>query len=319
MKRLKTAIKGFGFGLPVAFLLAIGVIYFYLPYLVAEVRNPLAGYYNSGLERVKKPAFTAFGIQNAGTFHVQVNDSIRLAAYVVPAVGRECGTIVALHGYRSDKNRFLPVAAYFSQNGWNFIALDLRAHNGSSGRYTGFSYFERRDTDAFLDSLASRGLIRRPLVLYGHSIGAATALFTAAQRNDIDGLVLESCFDDFARLIPNYLDFYLGGEVPASEFLARDLFGRLHIPLDSLRPVTVASQIHIPVLQVQGAADAKVKPAQARRLFDHLASPQKHWMLVPGGTHNRLWLPDTTTYFDRLNAFLTSAFPKHPAQAAEPQ
>ncbi len=319
MKLFKPAIRFFGMVVPLSLLLAAAVAYFYLPRLVAEVRNPLAGRYNSALQSIQAPRFSDFGIARGRVFSVRVNDSIRLSAYAVKAAGEARGTIVALHGYRSNKNRFLPAAGYFSRHGWNFIAVDLRAHNASSGRYTGFSYFERRDTDAFLDSLEARGDIRRPLVLYGHSIGAATALFTAARRGDADALILESCFDDFARLIPNYLDFYLGEELPASDLITRDLFERLHIPLDSLRPVAVASQIHIPVLQVQGDADVKVKPAQARRLFVRLASPQKQWMWIRGGTHNRLWLPDTTAYFERLNAFLTRVFPKHPRPAAKPQ
>lgn len=319
MKRLKPIIKVLGLGFPAAFLMVLGGIYLYLPHLVAEVRNPLAAYYNSGLEKKEKPSFSSFGIRNAYTFRLWVNDSIQLEAYTVPSVGQVRGTIVALHGYRSNKNRFLPAARYFSLHGWNFIALDLRAHNGSSGRYTGFSYFERHDTNAFLDSLESHGLIRRPLVLYGHSIGAATAVFTAARRDDVDILVLESCFADFSDLIPNYLAYYLGSEMMLPDALSRDLFERLNIPLDSLNPLDVAEFIHIPVLQVQGEADTKVKPGQARALYDRWASPQKQWILVPGGTHNHLWLPDTATYFNRINAFLTRVHPIHPAQAAIPQ
>ena len=315
MKRWKSAIRLLGFGFPTAFLVVAGGVYFYLPRLVAEVRNPLAGHFNPAILRIEKPELTSRGIRNAFGFRIRVNDSIRLSAYEVPAAGRARGTIVALHGYRSNKNRFLPAAGYFSKHGWNFIAVDLRGHNESDGRFTGFSYYERRDLNAFLDSLKKNGHIRRPLVLYGHSIGAATAVFTAAHRKDVDALVLESCFDRFGDLIPNYLDYYTGVSRLGTGSMARNLFERLRIPPDSLNPVDVAPEIGIPVLQVQGDADPKVKPAQARRLFERWASTKKQWITIRGGTHNRLCLPDTTTYFERLNAFLTHVLPEHPMPA----
>ncbi len=280
-------------------------VYWLLPSVVAEVRNPLAAWFNPVIKDTVAPAFQRYGIKDYSLFRIPVNDSIRLAGYVCRPGRKARGTVIALHGYRSNKNRFLPVVKYFTDAGWNFVAADLRAHNQSTGETTGFSYYERYDVSALIDTLTKQHF-PRPYVLYGHSIGAATAVFVAARRQDIDALILESAFDDFSRLIPNYLHFYVSENMEIPQDVSRSFFERLHIPLDSLKPIEVAPEIHIPVIQIQGTDDRKVKPKQARRLFEAFGTNRKEWILIEGGNHNKLWLPGEPAYFHELVARLDS-------------
>jgi len=300
-------------------LLMFGIsIYAYVPRIIAEVKNPVASLFNKGLMDEQAPDFGRYHLQGARTWRIPVNDSIRLSLYEVPARGRPKGTVLALHGYRSNKNRFLPVARYFTEHGWRFIAVDLRAHNQSSGTWSGFSYYERDDIRHLIDSLEARGLIRPPLVLYGHSIGAATAVYVAASKPEVRGLILESCFDDFGSLLPNYWEFYVTGQAEMPAEMAQNFFREMHIPIDSIRPVAVALQVHVPVLQIQGLADQKVRPTQAQRLFDAFGTNRKQWMGIPGGTHNRLWLPDTTAYFNQVLGFLDTLSTVGTARSPDP-
>jgi len=286
-------------------MLMVGIsIYAYVPKIIAEVKNPVASFFNTSLWDEHPPDFDKARISGARTRRVRVNDSISLSLYRIPAATKVHGTILALHGYRSSKNRFLPVARFFTENGWDFVAVDLRAHNQSTGQLTGFSCYERRDIATLIDSLRASDWIRGPLVIYGHSIGAATAVYVAAEHAGVDGLILESAFDEFGNLLPNYWNFYVTEQTEIPQEVAGHFFEMARIPVDSIRPVEVAPRIRIPVLQIQGDADPKVRPAQARRLFDSLGSGQKQWISIPGGTHNKLWLPDTTTYFQRILMFL---------------
>ena len=297
-------------------LLLLGIsIYAYVPSIIADVKNPVASLFNSELGSTHLPAFERYGIRKGETRMININDSIRLSLYIVPSeTGETRGTVLALHGYRSSKNRFLPAARYFTRKGWQFIAVDLRAHNQSTGIQTGFSYYERYDISTLIDSLEKAGWIRSPLVLYGHSIGAATAVYVAAERPEVKALILESCFDDFRHLLPNYWDYYVTDQTDMPDEMAAHFFERAQIPLDSIRPLDVAPAIHIPILQIQGEEDQKVRPAQARHLFDAFGSTQKQWLEIPQGTHNRLWLPDTTAYFRNMTIFLDSSLLASPLQ-----
>ncbi len=316
MKRFgKKSYPGWFLGI-ILFLMFPGATYFYLPSLLAEVRNPVAAWFNPSLKTVTKPDLRAVGIAHYDQFKWPVDDSIRLAGYICFPEGIPKGTVIALHGYRSNKNRFLPAAGYFTKDGWNFVAVDLRGHNQSDGTKTGFSYYERYDISVMMDSL-ERKHFPRPYVLYGHSIGAATAVFVAGHRQDIDALILESAFDDFSNLIPNYWNYYASKHIPLPNDVCNALFARIQLPLDSLRPVDIAPRIHVPVIQVQGMQDRKVKPEQAESLFRTFATDRKYFISIPQGNHNRLWLPDEKNYFRTLLSRLDSLMEESTTVASE--
>lgn len=95
-------------------------------------------------------------------------------------------SLLLLHGLSYDRRSFEPVLSELAAR-FRVYALDLRGHGGSgrAGRYQLRDYVA--DVQAFADAVLPQSYL-----LYGHSLGALTALGLAAARPAaVAGLVLE--------------------------------------------------------------------------------------------------------------------------------
>ncbi len=275
----------------------------YLPYVVAEVKNPVAALFNDKLSKIERPDFKKFQLTGK-EISFMTEDSLRMSAYLIYGQQPVKGTVIALHGYRSNKNKYLSVARYFTQAGYHFAAIDLRGHNQSEGDFTGFSYYEKADVSAFISYLENNENIHPPFILYGHSIGAATALAVASENKKVSALVLESVFASFEDIIPNYIEFYTGiaiDSLPAH--VEKPVFDFLKIPAGQIKPVAQAEKIEVPVLIIHGRDDCKVPIAQAERIYEVIQAP-KSFIRIEGATHNTLWETGGADYFRRILSFL---------------
>jgi len=286
-----------------AVLIVLGAMLVYVPFVITQVKNPVAGFFNDTLLHVIPPDFARYGLKGEN-FTWRTDDSLLMSGYRIKGADPVKGTVVALHGYRSNKNKYLPVASHFVRAGYDFIAVDLRGHNMSEGDYTGFSYKEKYDMENLLDYLHGQGWLRGNLILYGHSIGAATALETAVRRKEIKALVLESLFADFRDILPNYIAYYTGISPDTIPGGAEDLiFSSVNIPVDSIRPVDRADSLHIPVLLIHGGADKKVPLKHAKLIYSRLHAPKK-LIVIDSATHNTLWEKGGKNYFSDIIRFL---------------
>ena len=142
---------------------------------------------------------------------VATGQPLKIAAWWIahPLAQGRCA--ILLHGYGDAKVGAIAWAPTFHDLGFNVLALDLRAHGQSEGRYSTGGFFERHDIDQIIDQLrAQQGPNAQRLVLFGVSLGAAVACACAvlrAQQNppgDIDAVILECPFPDYVRAIRSH-------------------------------------------------------------------------------------------------------------------
>ncbi len=275
----------------------------YLPYVVAEVKNPVVALFNKSLRHTEKPDFNKYNL-NGKEIIFTTRDSLQLSAYLIYGKPQVKGTVIALHGYRSNKNKYLPIARHFTEAGYNFAAMDLRGHNQSEGEMTGFSYFEKNDVLDFISYLKQKEHIQTEYILYGHSIGAATAIAVAAESDEISLLVLESIFASLENIIPNYIKFYTGIEIDSiPEGVENRVFESVEIPLDQINPEEQAKQIDVPVLFIHGEQDKKVPLEQARKIYENIQG-EKAFIVIKSATHNTLWEEGGKDYFKTIIEFI---------------
>jgi alpha-beta hydrolase superfamily lysophospholipase len=97
-------------------------------------------------------------------------------------------TIVAAHGYSSSKQNLDMLCAFLASHGFRVLSLDLPGHKlGASGGTL-------RGPDDLVDAMATvvayaRERYAGPVITLGHSLGAVTALLTAAADDSISGVV----------------------------------------------------------------------------------------------------------------------------------
>lgn len=120
------------------------------------------------------------------------------------------GTVLLLHGIRSNKLPLVGRARDHAQHGLRAIAIDSRGHGESTARYLTYGVEEARDLVALTDELERRELLARPLSVVGTSYGAATALLYAALDARVERVVAIAPFASLREVVPAYLHWKLG-------------------------------------------------------------------------------------------------------------
>ncbi len=231
-----------------------------------------------------------FGLAHEDVFFA-APDGSRLHAWWLPALGEAAGTVLHLHGNAANVSNHLPLVAHLPAAGFNVLMLDYRGFGRSAGTPTLDGVVE--DAQAALGWLRTRARERERadkraevdadrLIVYGHSLGGATALRLlagdrAAGRADVRLGVIESAFASYRGVARD----------AASSSLVLLPFLPLALPSlpDAARdPVTALARIDIPLLFVHGTADQVVGFAHTEQLYAAAREP-KTLLRVEGATH----------------------------------
>ncbi|GLS45797.1 alpha/beta hydrolase [Methylobacterium brachythecii] len=214
------------------------------------------------------------GAVPAGTQAVLVAtpDGERLhALWAAPKPG--CGVVLSFHGNGSfpEEHAARFAASPWREAGWGVLAIAYRGYVGSTGSPT--------ETGLIEDGLAAyrfvtEGAPGAPILLHGHSLGAAVAVAVGEQKPHL-GLYLEAPFDSMMHAAATHVSY-----VPVSLFL-----------LDTFRSDRRIAQGRDPVLIVHGDDDTIV-PAELGRNLAAAAGARAKIEVIPGDHVSILGLRD---------------------------
>lgn len=180
-------------------------------------------------------------------------------------------TIVAGHGYSSSKQNLDFLCSFLAGHGFHVYSIDFPGHKlGSSGGTL-------RGVDDCIDALSSvvayaRAKHRDPVYTMGHSMGAMTALMTAALDPHVVGAI--AIATGYGR--PTALKTLQN--LGATDFRASyvdgvslpELVADIDVRYDRLLPALAGR----PTLVVAAAHDGMVNAASVRELFERLPEPK---------------------------------------------
>lgn len=218
-------------------------------------------------------------------------DGIRLAGWWIPS-DRPRATAVLVHGFRSTRNELLDHAPYLRAAGLDVVLYDARACGQSGGALSTMGWREQEDLRAVIDQVSSR-TEGRPVVVMGHSLGAATAILEGADDARVIAFVLEAPFTAIDDVVGRSFRHFTRPHLPAFPFAplaVRLAEARVGQHRSVVRPIDVIDRLAPrPVLLVSGRHDAFVTPDDARRLADRAGGCT--WWLIeeaghPGGEHD---------------------------------
>lgn len=235
---------------------------------------------------------------------------LNLVGWWIPHPAGGDRTVVLLHGYADAKVGAIAWAPTWRALGYHILAIDLRAHGESEGRYTTAGARERSDIDQVLNQLhVTRPVQATHLVLFGISLGTSTAIAVAAGREDLAAIVLESPIARFqsgvrahAELLALPLPSLLPWVMKAAEWLSG-------ADVRSVRPIDRIPNVKCPILAIQSGDDPFVPPEDAsaiRSAIDSRTDGSRVW-LVDDTPHLMALSKDPDTYRQQIARFFANS------------
>lgn len=229
------------------------------------------------------------------------------------------GIVVLLHGMDGmDASIPLPHAVFLKDAGYSSLVLDMRAHGCSGGDRIGLAFEEPRDVNAALDWIAAQpDLHDQPVVLFGISMGGATAIRAASERPDVDAVISVSAFASIDRMLSTGMRSMVRVYEPFVRLAIWVVYSAgptSHSPLADM-PRTATR----PVWLIHGTADSQVDVSNAELLIQSAQGRAETW-IVPGaeqcvftgdgtGPEDALYRQKVLELLDRVESF-SSLTPK---------
>jgi fermentation-respiration switch protein FrsA (DUF1100 family) len=235
-------------------------------------------------------------------------DGIPLKGWYIPAQGSAHGTIIYCHGLNRTRIEMLPDAVFGHSLGYNGLLLDFRHQGASGGDTTTLGYQERLDVLAAVRYALEQQHAAQPVVVWGVSMGASSALLATAESPDISAVISDSSFDSMLGTMRHHLKLFLHlPAFPIADEVAYWTAWRGHFSPKDFDLVKATERIgDRPILFVAVEGDRRMPPSVAQTLFAHAKSPLKKLIILPGHRHGEGFNQATAAYEEAVKDFLGS-------------
>lgn len=242
----------------------------------------------------------------------RAQDGIELKGWWVPAPSAH-GTVVMVHGLNRSRIEMVKRVPFVHSSGWNAILLDLRHHGTSAGEATTFGVKEKQDVEAAARFARERA--PGPVVLWGVSLGGASAVLAAAGDPGVAGVICDSSFRSLEDTVRHHLRLFRGFRwwlrvVPSWPVtdLAIYWMGRRggFDPTQSNVEAAARQLRGRPVLFVANSEDRRM-PKEIAFDLKAAAGPGAEVLIVPGKSHGGAWRDGTAAYEAAAAAVLGAA------------
>ena len=211
---------------------------------------------------------------------------------------------ILIHGYGRDGTFAYDYAEEYLKRGWNVLVPDLRAAGKSEGQFITMGALESRDVFDWAEKIVAENPDSK-IILHGVSMGAATAMMTAALEPKNLVAVVEDCgytsaYEMFAAQLEKIFGLPEYPAMPCADIVCKIKTG---VKISDAAPLEVVNKIKVPVLFIHGDADKLVPFEMMNKLFDACAAP-KDKFVVAGAGHADSKRNNPVVYFDKVFAFL---------------
>lgn len=223
-------------------------------------------------------------------FEVPSGETVR--GWLVPAAqDAKDIAVVALHGRSGDRRGQLGHLGMLNNLGAGVLLIDMRENGLSDGNARGMALGIREAEDAVAAAQELRARGYEKVVLFGCSLGGATAILAAAQDPSIDGVIAESAIARFEDFVAEGADRRLGmigiSARWATAWWAGLVVDHTHrrIGLSSyVAPADVIEKIAPrPVLLIHGGKDRWVAETHAQALKEKGGAGVGYWLIAEAG------------------------------------
>mmetsp|Transcript_17222 Transcript_17222/g.46060 ORF Transcript_17222/g.46060 Transcript_17222/m.46060 type:complete len:464 (+) Transcript_17222:134-1525(+) len=206
-----------------------------------------------------------------------------------PAAQLPC--VIYLHGNAACRIAAIELLQHLLPSAITVFSLDFSGSGLSGGEHVSLGYFEREDVETVIAYLRASGETST-IALWGHSMGATTALLYGDRDPTIAAMVLDSAFSDLMRLA-NELGQGAreqGLRVPgfaismATSMIRRSVRQRARFDPQDVSPIGNCSKCFIPALFAHGEKDVFIKLHHSEELHEAYAGDKN--LILFDGDHN---------------------------------
>lgn len=192
--------------------------------------------------------------------------------------------VVMTHGWAASYGTVLPLALPLVRAGYDTVLFDVRGHGRNPPAKAATVRHFRDDLEAVVAYVHAR-FPERPLVILGHSLGAAATVFAAARGAPVDGVVLVACPAEVLEVTAGYLS----DRGRPGRLLVLVLWPfwwvRMGGSFRHLIPEREIARVRQPVLIIQAGRDRRVSAGHAERLSRASGEPVR---VVEGAGHTEV-------------------------------
>lgn len=235
-----------------------------------------------GFDNVSSKRPTDYGLSYTD-ISVKTSDNLNLAGWQIPSDNAK-GAVIMAHGTSANKGKYLKAATYFHNGGYDVYMVDLRGHGDSDEEKITYGLNEKKDIQAVINYIKSHK--KEKIALYGHSMGAAVVMMSAAANPDIDVIIFDSGFLSAEKilayrmsLLPTFIVNPLGKIAKA---YAKMFYG---INLEDVAPVKALKQVNVPILFIVSEKDRNIPPENGKILYS-LAQQDKELFVIKDFGHD---------------------------------
>jgi len=239
-------------------------------------------------------------------------------------------TLLVCHGYMCDKDDVSFMRSIFTS--YNVMTFDFRAHGeDAAGQYCTFGKEELFDVIAAVNYLKSRSEVAgKPLIVYGFSMGAVSAIEAQARAGDLfDAMILDCPFDSsdsvIRRGLANLKFNIFGFEVPLPR---RDLLEKYayspivqsmlkavlktiakfdatqtHTRIMKTSPADSAEKIKVPCYFIACKNDEKISVDSVTAVYAGTQGYKRLW-ITNGRRHFDSFFYNPEKYMHKINKFV---------------
>lgn len=223
---------------------------------------------------------------------VTTEDGLTLAGWYIPS--ENGAAILAMHGYKGDREDPLRGAMYLHRHGYGVLIGSLRAHDINPGELITFGLQEMRDFEAWYRYLLAREDVDpQKIGLYGISMGAALSIKYATQNQGIKAVIADSAFARMQDTVEKAISHLLGEGfrfmTPLIVFWGEQIAGIRAAEVNTTE--WISRFCGRPVMLFQGGADELIPVNSGKRLYDAACEPKRFWY-EPMASHSICDLPE---------------------------
>ena len=202
----------------------------------------------------------------------------------------------------------LPQAQFVHSLGLSALLFDLRHHGKSTGDKSTFGAKEKDDVLAAVSWMHNRQPHCK-ILLWGISMGAASAMLAAAENPGIDSVICDSTYISFKETVDHHFHLFFGlppwpiaREIGALMQWRGDFQGAKIDIREAVRKIGTR-----PVMFVAQSEDRRMPSSYARELYGLCSSPYKRLLILNGRRHGHAYRDHPTEYQKAVREFLEAS------------